>query len=433
MSQFQASSAAAAWQPESIFAWQALPLRFGVGATREIGFEAMRLDMKRVLIVTDGNLVATGLPDRVSGLLRAEGMDVTVWSGSHTEPTEESLRRGLSELADLGADSYVGVGGGSCIDTAKFLNLYQSHPAEISTYLAKPHGDGQRIPGPLRPMIGLPTTSGTGSECTPMALLGIGASHVKAAVSDERLRPRVAIIDPLNVISAPPEVTASAGYDALVQALESFTSLPYDRRPAAAAPQDRPVYTGPNPLSDVWSERAISLGGRFLRRAVFNGDDLEARTGMALAALFSRLGNSGVHLPHAIGYAVANLAKDYRPAGYLVDEPLVPHGFSVIVAAPESFAFSYPAAPQRHGEAARLLGIDGDDEPSRAITEWLHRLVRDTDGPAGLDAVGFTEADIPELAASAITQQRILACSPRRVTVEDLAGVMRSSFTKSRV
>jgi alcohol dehydrogenase class IV len=418
-----------AYPHETVVPWQVLPLRIGLGATREIGYELAKLGVQRALIVTDENVAQTGLPAAITEYAAAYGIDCVVWTGSQLEPTDAAILRGLDDLDGTSFDGYIGVGGGSCIDTAKLLNLLLSHPAPLTRYLAHPHGEGVPIPGPLAPMIGVPTTAGTGSECTPMAVVDLHENHVKAAVSHEYLRPRLAIIDPLNTVSAPPPVTASAGYDALVQALESYTSTRYDRRPAAGSPGDRPVYVGSHPLSELFCEKAIELSGRFLRRAVFNGHDLEAREGMSQAALYSRLGNAGVHIPHANAYAVAGHVHDYEPAGYTVDRPVVPHGQSVVVTAAASFEWLYPAAPDRIDRAAELLGAPRDDlAPAQVLPHWLRTLVAETGGPTSLDALGYTRDDVPGMVETALTQQRILVCSPREVTAEGLATVLENSF-----
>ena len=181
---------------------------------------------------------------------------------------------------------------------------------------------------------------------------------MKAGISSRLLRPTLGVVDPLNTLTVPPEVTAAAGADILTHAIESYTTRPYDARPKHHPP-DRPAYIGANPASDVWCEKAIEMVGRYLRRAVLNGMDVEARTHLALAANYAGIGfgNAGVHLPHAVAYPVAGLVRDYQPAGYPAGHPLVPHGMSVILTAPAAFRFTYPTAPERHLRAAELLGV----------------------------------------------------------------------------
>jgi alcohol dehydrogenase class IV len=264
-----------------------------------------------------------------------------------------------------------------------------------------------------------------------MAVVELSATHTKAAVSHQSMRPAVAVIDPLNTMSCPPDVTASSGYDAVVQALESLTCLSVADRPPALSPEQRPVYVGYNPISRLWCEEAVIEAGRFLRRAVQDGADLEARTGMSLAALCSRLGNAGVHLPHATAYAVVGAAGDYRPRGFSVDRPLVPHGQSVVVTAPAAFEFTYPGAPERHLRAAELVGVSAEergDAPRTALSNWLRDLLAATGGPQSLSHFGITRADVGDMVDRTMDQQRILVCSPREVTEEAVTTILERSM-----
>lgn len=416
---------------ESVFPWSAPDLRFGIGAGREVGHECRRLGIRRALVVSDENVASSGGLDDVRTALAREGIGFEVWTGAQTEPTEASILRAIQTVAGIGFDGVVAVGGGSVIDTAKLINLLTTCGGEFREYVAPPHGPGRPVDGPLMPMIAMPTTAGTGSECTSVAMVDLDVSHVKAAVSYPGLRPDLAIIDPLNTVTCPPSVTASAGYDAVVQALESLTSLPYDQRPPRSSPADRPRYSGANPVTSMWCREAVRLSGRFLRRVVLDGTDLQAREGMSLAALCSRLGNAGVHIPHANAYAVAGAVRDYRPDGFRVDRPLVPHGQSVIVTAPAAFDAIHPAAAQPLDQAAELLGIsehDRHEAGAGAIGRWLRQLLADTGGPRDLGHFGLTAADLPSLIDRALDQRRLLACSPQPVTRELLEGVFSRSF-----
>ncbi|HKC26964.1 MAG TPA: hydroxyacid-oxoacid transhydrogenase [Jatrophihabitans sp.] len=415
---------------ESVFAWQAAPIRFGLGATDDVGRELTRAGVQRVLVVTDPGLVATGLPDRISEFARAASIDAQVWSGVDVEPTDVSIRRALEELDGGSFDGLVGVGGGSSLDTCKLINLLLSGGGELEDYLTPPHGAGREIAGPLKPMIGIPTTAGTGSECSAVAIVNLTERHVKGAVSDQRLRPTLAMVDPLNTVSAPSWVTASAGYDALIQTLESYTSKPFNRRARAANGTTRPLYAGSTPISDVWNEKALSLMGRYLQRAILDPQDLDARTGMALGALFSRMGTAGAHIPHSAAYAVAGLVKSYRPPQFGAGPALVPHGMSVVVTAPAVFDRTYIGAPERHDRAVQLVtqGEGIDCPPAEALGTWLRRLVAATGGPRSVNEFGFTASDVPELVAGTLTQTRLLAGAPIPVVPETLAEIFTASF-----
>jgi alcohol dehydrogenase class IV len=371
----------------------------------------------------------TGLPKRVAALIEARGIAVEIFENAEIEPSDSGCSEAARGTEAAAVDGYVAVGGGSSIDTAKLLNLLHSYPgAELSRYLNRPVGAGEPVPGPLKPLIAIPTTSGTGSECTSMVALEITAQRVKTGIADRRLQPALAVVDPLNTMTMPAAVTAASGYDVLCHACESYTARPYDRRPRYPSPAERPIYVGSNPISDVWAAHALELLGKFFRRAVLNGDDLEARTGMSLAALYAGLGfgNAGTHIPHACAYPIAGRVRDYVPDGYPSGHPMVPHGQAVVVTAPAAFAFTYLADPSRHERAAELLGAPGGG--ADALPDAIRSVVADTGGPRSLAGLGYADADIPALIEGTVKQQRLLSCCPRTVSEADLRRVFRDSM-----
>jgi hydroxyacid-oxoacid transhydrogenase len=298
---------------ETVFTLEATPVKFGPGAADDAGWELARLGVERALLVTDPGVAAAGHPDRVRAAIEAAGIRVVVFDGARVEPALESLERAAAFARDARVDGFVSVGGGSAIDTAKVANLIVSHPAPVMDYVNPPVGAGRRPPGPLRPHLAIPTTSGTGSEATTVAVLDIPELRVKSGISHRCMRPQQAIVDPDLSRSAPREVTASAGLDVVCHAAESYLARPYDTRPRPASPDDRPPYQGSNPVADVWSAKALEYGGRFLRRAVADAGDGEARGAMMLAATMAGVGfgSAGVHIPHACAYPIAGL----RPTG----------------------------------------------------------------------------------------------------------------------
>jgi alcohol dehydrogenase class IV len=330
-------------------------------------------------------------------------------------------------------DGYVAVGGGSVIDTCKAMNLLTTYPARVLDYINKPVGRGLPVPGALRPLVAVPTTAGTGSETTAVAVTHVVDQNVKAGISHRLLRPSLGIVDPLNTVTAPPEVTAAAGCDILTHAIESYTTRPYNARPKHHPP-DRPAYIGANPSSDIWCEKAIEYVGRYLRRAVLNGHDLEARTHLALAANYAGIGfgNAGVHIPHAVAYPIAGLVRDYVPAGYRTRHPLVPHGVSVIVGAPAAFRFTYATAPERHLRAAELMGAPvaglAEAERREALPRALLGLMRDVGIPNGLAGVGYGPADVPALIEGTLKQPRLLSGAPRAVGAAELDWILRDAM-----
>jgi alcohol dehydrogenase class IV len=419
-------------QHETIFTMEATPVKYGAGASQEAGWELERLGVRRAMLVTDPGVAALGHPERIRGLIEAQGIDAVVYDRARVEPTVDSFQAAAEFALEHEVDGFVSVGGGSSIDTAKVANLVLTHPAAVMDYVNPPVGEGKRPPGPLRPHLAIPTTSGTGSEATTVAVLDIPEIKVKTGISHRYLRPVQAIVDPELTRSLPAEVTSSTGLDVVCHAAESFLSKPFDTRPRPESPDDRPPYQGANPVADVWSAKALELGGRYLRRAVADGDDLEARGFMMLAATMAGVGfgSAGVHIPHSCAYPIASVKHEYQPPGYPDDHPFVPHGNSVIVTAPAAFRFTYEAMPERHHRVAGLLaGAPPSDPGPDTLPEVLRRLMKDVGAPRGVAELGYTEDDVPALVQGALKQERLLAVAPREVGAEDLRHIIGASMT----
>jgi alcohol dehydrogenase class IV len=417
---------------ETVFTYGAPQLKFGRGASDEVGFDLGQYDARRVLVVTDAGVAAAGHAARVAGRIAEAGIEVVVFDRVHVEPTDESLQDAVAWARDEGPwDAFVAVGGGSSIDTAKAVNLLTSNPGELLDYVNAPVGKARAPQHHLKPLVAVPTTTGTGSESTTICVLDVLAQHVKTGISHPRLRPTLAVVDPLLTMSQPAGVTAAAGMDILCHALESWTARPfssYDRK----KPEQRVPYCGANPVADMWAEKAMSLLASSFRRAVTHGDDEEAREQMALAATFAGMGfgNAGVHIPHANAYPIAGRVKDFRPTGYPDDEPMVPHGMAVSLTAPEAFRFTFDAAPDRHVRAAQVLapGAERTADDRDLLPDVLRTLMRDVEIPNGLAAVGYDEGDVGDLVEGAVKQQRLLATAPKDVTEDDLAAILTGSL-----
>ena len=338
---------------ERIVTLDAANIKFGPGATGETGFEARRLGLLRVMVLTDPRLRDGPQVAAVQASLGGAGIDATVYDRVRVEPTDRSFREAIQE-ADRGQyDGFVAVGGGSVIDTAKAANLYHTYPADFLDYVNHPVGRGRPVPGPLKPLIAVPTTAGTGSETTGVAIFDLEGLHAKTGIAHRALKPTVGIVDPDNTRSMPPLAAACTGLDVLSHAIESYTALPYTQRPAPDDPSLRPAYQGSNPMSDVWSARAIEMVAANLPAAI--AGDTEPQAQMLLAATFAGIGfgNAGCHLPHGMSYPVSSNVRDFHPEGYPDDHPMIPHGMSVILNAPAVFRWTAPAEPQRHLQAAR--------------------------------------------------------------------------------
>jgi alcohol dehydrogenase class IV len=420
--------------PESVFTYGAPQLKFGAGAADEIGHDLGMLGARRVLVITDPGVFATGWPDLVAEGIRRFGIEAVVHDSAHVEPTDASLEAAVERARAEGPfDGYVAVGGGSAIDTAKAVDLLLSAGGQLMDYVNAPVGAGRAPSRPLAPLVAVPTTTGTGAESTTICVLDVLSLKVKTGISHVRLRPSLAVVDPRLTATQPAEVTASAGMDILCHALESWTARPftsYERK----QPAERVPYCGRNPISDLWAEKAMALLAKAFRRAVHDGSDEQARGDMALAATFAGLGfgNAGVHVPHANAYPVAGRVRDFHPAGYPGDEPMVPHGMAVALTAPEAFRWTFESDPDRHLAAALLLdparGTRRDGEACDVLPGVLVDLMRDVGLPNGLSAVGYDEHDVDDLVDGSLKQQRLLATSPREVGPDDLAGILTRSL-----
>jgi hydroxyacid-oxoacid transhydrogenase len=403
---------------DNAFTVDASRITFGRGCLDELGDRARALGMTRVALFSDP--VVSRLPffDTAHRSLRAAGIDVISYTDVHVEPTDESFTQATVFASEAEPDGYVSVGGGSVIDTAKAANLYATHPADFLAYVNPPVGEGSPVPGPLKPHIACPTTSGTGSEVTGIAIFDLLSMQAKTGIAALALRPTEALVDPDCTDSLPAQVVACSGLDVLSHALESFTARPFVRRSAPGKPSLRPMSQGANPWSDVGSREAMRLLGRYLVRAVDDASDREAREQTMWAATLAGIafGNAGVHIPHAMAYAVAGQVRGFHPDGYPGSEPLVPHGMAVILNAPSVFRTTAPTGPRRHLEAADLIGADisdaDGDDAGAVLSEGLVRIMRAVDMPNGLSAVGYSEADSTALADGAWPQQRLLQNAP---------------------
>src|SRR5260221_1961838 len=336
-------------------------VRFGVGVTREVGMDLAEMGAKLVMVVTDPTLAKLPPVRTVLESLEQNKIPYAVYDRVRVEPSDESFLDAIAFANGRPFDALVAVGGGSTIDTAKAVNLYTTYPpADFLDYVNPPIGKGLPVPGPLKPLIAIPTTAGTGSETTGVSIFDYKPLHAKTGIANRRLKPTLGLLDPDNTRTMPPEVAASTGLDILSHAIQSYTAMPFTERPRPDRPAMRPAYQGSNPISDIWSMQALRMVAQYLVRAVDDPSDDEARAQMLLAASYAGVGfgNAGVHLPHGMSYPVSGNVKSYRTPGYTTDHPLVPHGFSVILNAPSVFRFPPCASPDRHLQAAEALGVD---------------------------------------------------------------------------
>ncbi len=414
---------------ETIFTMDTSSIKYGAGATREIGFDMSAQGAKRVMVVTDERVAQTDVVPIVLESLKSEGIETVLFDRVRVEPTDVSFKQAIDFAVEHNVDGFVAVGGGSSMDTAKAANLYSTYPADFLTYVNAPIGKGQPVPGRLKPLIAIPTTAGTGSETTGVAIFDLTDMHVKTGIAHRALRPVLGIIDPENTRTLPKMVAACSGLDVLSHAIESLTALPYSDRPAPEHPRMRPAYQGANPISDIWSSKAIEMLSKNLIRAIDDPSDEDARGQMLLAAAFAGIGfgNAGVHLPHGMSYPVSGMVSDYIPEGYPRDHPIVPHGMSVILNAPAVFRFTAEADPERHLYAAGLLGADissaAPEDAGEVLSGALIDIMHRTGMPSGLRAIGLDEEDVDQLVAGTLPQHRVTKLSPRPAAETDLRAL----------
>jgi len=389
---------------------------------------------KRVMVLTDSNLAKLSPVATVVESLRENRVSFELFDRVRVEPTDASFREASQFATEGEFDAFVAVGGGSTMDTAKAANLYSTYPADFLEYVNAPIGKGQPVPGALKPLIAVPTTAGTGSETTGVAIFDYKPLHAKTGIAHRRLKPTIGILDPDNTRTMPAEVAATSGFDVLSHAIESYTALPFHQRPRPERPVMRPAYQGSNPISDLWSLEALRWVSKYFVRAVEDPSDDEARQKMLLAASYAGVGfgNAGVHLPHGMSYPVAGMVRDFRPKGFMVDHPLVPHGMSVILNAPAVFRFTAEACPDRHLTAAGILGANvakaKPEDAGKILSDRLVEIMQRLKMPNGLRSVGYGKSDIPALVQGTLPQARVTKLSPRPASEGDLAHLFEESL-----
>jgi alcohol dehydrogenase len=387
---------------------------FGRDAVKQLGDIANRLRAKKALIVTDPVLERAGLLERVRLPLAEAGITVSAFTGGEPEP---SMRAGVAcyeQAKAFGPDLLVGLGGGSNMDLAKLAATLLKHGGGPRDYV----GD-DKIPGPVFPLICVPTTAGTGSEVSAASVVTDTDNHIKVGILSNWLRPTVAVVDPLMTVSGPPKVTADSGIDALTHAIEAYTAV--DNADFPLPPGERTVYQGKHPMGDLCAEKAITLVGKFLRRAVKDGNDLEAREGMALAALLAGMAfsNVGVALVHAMEYPVGGAVHCSHGAGNGLLLPYV-------------MRFNLPAKLKAFGEVAALLGENIVGLSERAAAEKavaaVEKLRSDIGIPARLRDIGLKQEQLHAMAEKTFGIKRILRVNPRSVTVDEIEGIFKEAY-----
>ena len=383
---------------------------FGPGAARRIGETVRRLGAQRALLVSDQMLVAAGLHEEVEKSLADAGVITDRFDGN---PPKATLQRVADCVAMARQGEYgalAALGGGSNIDVAKAAAVLLRYGGSPEDYFGV-----DQVPGPILPLVAVSTTAGTGSEVSGASVLADPANRRRGAILSNYLRPHAAIYDPLLTLTCPPQVTADAGMDALTHAVESYMVVSYRTLAGSAGPEN--IYHGSFPLSDMLAEQAIELVGRYLRRAVYQGGDLEAREGMHLASMLAGMAfsNAGLNAVHALEY----------PAGVLTGGT---HGAVNGLLLPYVMEYNLPACPQQLAKVAQLLG-----EETTGLSVWkaaeravqaVQRLKEETGIPMRLQELGVKESDLGPLAEATAQITRLLQLNPRPIDVDSLERIL---------
>lgn len=375
-------------------------LVFGRGAVAQLGYIAGRLKAKRVLVVTDDVLVKAGIAEQAVAPLRAAGITAEVFAGCKPEPPVEVIREAADSARKFAPDLLVGLGGGSNMDAAKLVAVLLAHGGDPTDWV----GDS-RVPGPVFPLVCVPTTAGTGSEVSAAAVFTDTAAKMKVSTLSQHLRPTVAVVDPLLTVGCPKQVTADSGIDALTHAIEACTAV--EQAGFLKRGGGQTVYQGKNPLADVMATECIQLVGKFLRRAVAEPNDLEARDGMAMAATLGGLAfsNAGVALVHAMEYPVGGAVH-------------VSHGAGNGLLLPFVMRWNREQDRGAFRELEKFISI-----------EDVEKLRADIGIPTRLRDIGVTEEMLPGFAERAFGIKRLMRVNPRvPQSAEEILEIYRAAW-----
>ena len=433
-------------QSDYAFEMACSTVRFGPGVVKELGDDLKNLSCSNVALFTDERIRTLTPFNKVLQSLERKNIKYEIFDQIRVEPTDTSFKKAIDFACRANFDGYIAVGGGSVIDTCKVANLFASAPNQDSIdfldYVNPPIGKGLPVRHTLRPCIAVPTTAGTGSETTGVAIFDFEKYHAKTGIAHRSMRPTLGLIDPDFAQSMPSRVAANSGFDVLCHAIESYTAIPYSQRtPRPTDPIERPTYQGSNPISDIWSLEALRTVAKYLRRCIENqNDDHEARTKMHLASTMAGIGfgNAGVHLCHGMSYGISGNVRSYQAKDYPTDHPIIPHGLSVVITSPAVFTFTAPACPERHLEVASILATGGQsrdkylhrskEDAGKILADTLRQFLLDVNVDDGLKAFGYTTSDIPALVKSTIPQHRVTKLAPLAHTQEDLARLFENSM-----
>ncbi|MED1466883.1 hydroxyacid-oxoacid transhydrogenase [Bacillus salipaludis] len=386
---------------------------FGNGAIQQLDSILQRLKAKNILLVTDPGIKNAGILDRVLSLLEQANYHTVVYDLVVPEPPVESAFA-CYEFAksQMDIDAVIGLGGGSSIDMAKISALLVAHGGHPLDY-----GGENQVPGPIAPLIAIPTTAGTGSEVTSVAVLTDVENNLKVGISDNYLRPTVALLDPELTIGLPAYVTACSGIDALAHAIEAYTAKP---SPYIQA-EGNILFQGSMPISDALGYRAIELIAKNLPLAVLQGSNVGARSNMLLGSLLAGMSfsNAGTAAAHALAYPIGGLVK-------------APHGEVTGLLLPYVMEYNASVETEKMINISKAFDIDterlSDKEAALAASKAVLELLQEIGLPTHLSDIGIKEDDIPEIAEKTLQIDRLIRNNPRVPTQSSLEELLRKAL-----
>ncbi|TDF99487.1 hydroxyacid-oxoacid transhydrogenase [Paenibacillus piri] len=399
--------------------WEFFPsgkIVFGHGAIYKLGSVLTKLNARNVFLITDKGIVQSGILRLVMNILEKDNFHVSVFDDTTPEPPI-SVALQCYEIAksDTPADAIIGLGGGSSIDLAKIVALLMAHGGRPQDYFGE-----NAIPSPIAPLIAIPTTAGTGSEVTSVAVVTDTDNNMKVGISNNYLRPAVALLDPELTLQLPPYVTACSGIDALSHAIEAYLAKDYKYIQA----EGDILFQGSAPISDTLALRAIELISGNLITAVQQGSNVEARSNMLLGSLLAGLAfsNAGTAAAHALAYPVGGLTKS-------------PHGEVTGLLLPYVVEFNARTTGDKMDRLAQALHIRplgahlSSTETIQAVVSRLIELLRQTGLPTHLSSIGISREQLPEIAAKAIQIERLIRNNPRTPTVEGFLQLLEHAYS----
>lgn len=393
-------------------------IKFGIGVSKEVGFEARKIGGRKVILITDKVITKLGLANTVINSLADAGFEISVYDQVDPDPTTETYNKCIDFAKQDTYDMVIGLGGGSSIDVAKIIGIILKHGGTLMDYIDSPIGKGKAIPEAGNPVIAIPTTAGTGSETTRIASVSITQNNLKVSISSTYLYPNLAIVDPLMSLTLPPEMTALSGMDALCHAIEAYVTPAYDQKLKSEDPKKRPAYGGATPVTEMFAAKAINLISKHLRRAYNNGHDIEARTGMALASLLAGISftNAGLGAVHAM----------CCPLGARLH---IPHALSVAVLLPAVMDYNVSSNFKKFAHIAMLMGENTNGLSRKEIAlkagKAVRELAQDLKIPEKVGKFDITDEEISEMAEDTMKIQRVLRGNPRRVEKKDIEKIFK--------